>query len=102
MFTAEKDEERIRLEREDRKAKLELRALGGEEARSGFHKDLEKSESTNRLGDLLSREFAVQANTLKGLSGGVNSSNERENLRVVEVNLETMKCETVEALRMLM
>jgi hypothetical protein len=101
IFTTKKNEERMRLEREDRKAKLEIRALRREEAGSNFQKELEKSESVDKLGDMLLRKLAAQENTFKELSREPNSSNERANHREGEANLEKMKYETVEALRIL-
>jgi hypothetical protein len=90
-FTTKKAEERIRLEREDQKEKLEIRSFRREEAGSGFHKELEMSEGAVRLGYFLLEELAVQENTFKELSGEANSSREGE------ANLEKMKHETVEA-----
>lgn len=48
-FTTKTAKERIHLESEDRKAKLEVRALRRAEASSGFHKELEKSEGAVRV-----------------------------------------------------
>jgi hypothetical protein len=101
IFTTKKNEERMRLEREDRKAKLEIRALRREEAGSSFHKELEKSESVDKLGDMLLKKLAVQENTFKELSREANSSNERANHKEGEANLEKIKHKTVEALMML-
>jgi hypothetical protein len=53
ILTIKKNQERTRLEREDRKAKLELRARRKEEAGSGFQKELEKSASVDNLGERL-------------------------------------------------
>ena len=100
-FTTKKAEERIRLESEDRKAKLEIRALRRAEAGSGFHKELEKSEGAVMVGDFLLRKLAAQENSLKGLSGEAKSSKERVNHREGEENLERMKHETVEALALM-
>jgi hypothetical protein len=44
---------------EDRKAKLEARALRKQEAGSSFHKELEKSESVDKLGEMVLKKFAV-------------------------------------------
>ena len=101
IFTTKKNEERIRLEREDRKAKLEARALRREEAGSSFHKELEKSESVDKLGEMLLKKLAMQESASEGLSGEANSRNERANHTDGEANLEKMKRETVEALMML-
>ena len=60
IFTIKKNEERMRLEREDREAKLEARALRREKAGSSFHKELEASESVDKLGEMLLRKLAVQ------------------------------------------
>jgi hypothetical protein len=95
IFTTKKDEERIRLEREDRKEKLEIQSHRREEAGSGFQKELEMSEGAVR-------ELAVQENTAKGLSGRANSSNDKANYKGGDMNLEKTKYETVEALRTLM
>ena len=75
-FTTKKAEERSRLESEDHKAKLEIRALRRAEARSRFHKELEKSNGTVTVGDLLLRKLTAQENTLDGLSGKGNNSKE--------------------------
>ena len=55
----------------------------------------------DKLRDMLPRKLAVQENTFKELSGEANSSNERANHIEGEANLEKMKRETVEALRLL-
>jgi hypothetical protein len=91
----------MRLEREDRKAKMEARALRREEAGSSFHKELEKSESVDKLGETVLRKLAVQENTFKKLSGEANSRSERADHREAEANLEKLKRETVEALTIL-
>ena len=100
-FTTKKATERIRLEREERKIKLEIRALCKAEARSGSHKELEKSKGVVTVGDFLLRKLAAQENTLKELSGEATNSKETGNHRGREANLERMKHETVEALRTL-
>jgi len=96
-FKTKKAEKRIRLEREDRKAKLEIRALRRAETRSG----LEKSEGAATVGDFLLRKLAAQEDTLKRLSGEATNSKERVNHREEEANLERMKHETVETLKTL-
>jgi hypothetical protein len=78
-FTTKKAEERIRLEREDRKAKLEIRALRRVEPGSGLHKELEKSEGAVTVGDFLLRKLGAQGNTLKGLSLEATNTKERVN-----------------------
>jgi hypothetical protein len=75
-FTTKKAIERSRLESEDRKAKLEIRALRRAEARSRFHKELEKSDGVVTVGDFLLRKLAAQENTLEGLSGEGKNSKE--------------------------
>jgi hypothetical protein len=100
-FTTRKTEERIRLENEDRKAKLEVRALRKAEARAGL-KELEKSEGAVIVSDCLLRKLAAQENTLKGLSGEAKNSKERVDHKEGEASLERMKHETVEALAALM
>jgi len=75
-FTIKKAEERSRLESEDRKAKLEIRALRRVEAGSRFHKELEKSNGAVTVRDFLLRKLAAQENTLDGLSGKGNNSKE--------------------------
>jgi hypothetical protein len=101
IFTTKANEERIRLEREDRKAKLETRALRRAEAGSSIPKEREKSESVDKLGEMLLKKLAVQENTFKELSGKANSNNERANHTDGEADLEKMKRETVEALMIL-
>jgi hypothetical protein len=91
----------MRLEREDREAKLEARALRREKAGSSFHKELEANESVDKLGEMLLRKLAVQEKNFTELSGESNSRNERANQREGEANLEKMKRETVEALMIL-
>jgi hypothetical protein len=61
-FTTKKAEERGRLESEDRKAKLEIRAIRRAEAGSRFHKELEKSDGAVTVGDFLLRKLAAQEN----------------------------------------
>ena len=100
-FTTKKTEERIRLESEDRKTKLKIRALRRAEVGSDFHKELEKSDGAVTVGDFLLRKLAAQENTLMGLSGEAKNSEERVNHREGEKNLETMKHETVEALTLM-
>jgi hypothetical protein len=95
IFTTKKNQERIRLEREERKTKLEARALRKGEAGNSLHKELETSESVDKLGEMLLKKLAVQENPFKELSGDANSRNE---CREAEANLEKMKCETIEAL----
>jgi hypothetical protein len=102
IFTTKKDEERIRLEREDRKEKLEIRSQRREEARPEFHKELEMSEGAVRLGDFLLGELAVQENTTKGLLERASSSNDKANNKRGDMNLEKTKYETIEALKTLM
>jgi hypothetical protein len=99
-FTTETNEERIRLGREDQKAKLAIRSLQREKAGPRFHKEMERGEGLVRLRDFFLGELAVQENT--ELSGGVNSSDERCNHGGMEVNLERKKYETVKALRTFM
>jgi hypothetical protein len=100
-FATKKTEERIRLESEDRKAKLKIRALRRAEVGSGFHKELEKSDGAVTVGDFLLRKLAAQENTLKGLSEEAKNSKERVNHREGEENLERAKHETVEALTLM-
>jgi len=100
-FTTKKTEERIRLEIEDREAKLKIRALRRSEVGSSFHKELEKSDGAVTVGDFLLRKLAVQENTLKGLSKEAKNSKERVNHREGEKNLERLKHETVEALKLM-
>jgi hypothetical protein len=97
-FTTETNEERIRLEKEDQKAKLAIRSLQREKAGPRFHTEMERGEGLVRLRDFFLGELAVQENT--ELSGGV--SDERCNHGGMEVNLERKKHETVKALRTLM
>lgn len=97
FFTTKKAEKRIRLEREDCKARLEI-ALRRAETRSVLHKELEKSEGALELAEFLLMKLAVQENTLRGLSGEATNNKEMENQREEEANLERMKHETVEAL----
>jgi hypothetical protein len=100
-FTTKKAEERSRLESEDRKAKLEIRALRRVEAGPRFYKELEKSEGEVTVGDFLLRKLAAQENTLKRLSGEVKNSKEMVNRREGQEHLERMKYETVEALALM-
>lgn len=96
-FTAKITEERIRLEKEDQKAKLAFRSLQRAKAGHRFHKEMEKAEGMLRLKDFFLEELAVQENT--ELFGVVNGT---ENYRGVKLNLERKKRETVEALRTFM
>lgn len=109
-----KNKERIRLEREDQKTKLEIWSLWREGTRSGFYKELEKSKSIVKLGDILLSKLAVQDNTLKELLRKLavyentikelleaNSSNKTENHTEGKANLKKMKHKTIEALRIL-
>jgi hypothetical protein len=100
-FTTKKAEERSRLESEDRKAKLEIRALRRAEAGSRFHKELEKSDGAVTVGDFLLRKLAAQENTLKGLSGEGKNSKETVDHGEGQEHLERMKRETVEALTLM-
>ena len=101
IFTTQQNEERIRLERDDREAKLKLRALRREKAGPSFRQELEKSDGAIGIRDCLLRKLAAQENTLQELSGEANSSGGRANHRGEEANLEKMRRETVEALKML-
>ena len=94
-FTTKKAEERSRLESEDRKAKLEIRALRRAEAGSGFHKELEKSEGAVMVGDFLQRKLEG------GLSGEAKNSKEMVNHREGQEHLERMKHKSVEALALM-
>jgi hypothetical protein len=96
-FTTKINEERIRLEKEDQKTKLAIRSSQREKAGPRFHKEMEKGEGLVRLRDFFLGELAVQENT--ELSGGVDSSDERCNHGMREVNLERKRHETVKALR---
>jgi hypothetical protein len=66
LFITKHDEERIRLASEDRKAKLEIRALRRLDAaaRTHFYKGLERAESEFKLKELLLTELARQENIL--------------------------------------
>lgn len=74
--------------------KLEARALQREEARFSFYKELKKSESVDKLGEMLLRKLAVQENIFKEFSG---EANEKANQSEGEANLEKMKRDTVAA-----
>jgi hypothetical protein len=95
IFTTQQNEERIRLGRDDLEAKRE-------EARSSSRQELEKIDGEIGIRDCLLRMLAAQENTSQELSGEANSSDGRANYRGEVANLEKMKCETVEALKMLM
>jgi hypothetical protein len=100
-FTTKKAEERVRLESEDRKAKLEIRALRRAKAGSRFHKELEKSDGAVTVGDFLLRKLAAQENTLEGLSGKGKNSIDTVDHGEVQEQLERIKRETVEALTLM-
>ncbi|KAM0132868.1 hypothetical protein ACHAP3_006157 [Botrytis cinerea] len=102
IFTTQQNEERIRLGRDDREARLKLRTLRREEAGSSFRQELEKIDGEMGIRDCLLRMLASQENTSQDLSGEANSSDGRANYRGEVGNLEKMKRETVEALKMLM
>lgn len=53
----------LRLEREDRKAKLKAWALRTEESGSSFHEELERNQVVGELGDMLLTKLAVRENT---------------------------------------
>ena len=97
-FTTKKAEERSHLESEDRKAKLEIRALRRAEAGSRCQTELEKSDGAVTVGDFLLRKLAAQENTLEGLSGKGKNSKETVDYRKGQEQLERKKCETVQAL----
>jgi hypothetical protein len=98
IFTTKKAEERSRLESEDRKAKLEIRAHRRAEAGSRFCEELEKSDGVVTVGDFLLRKLAAQENTLKGLYGEGKNSREMVDQGEGQEHLERIKRETVEAL----
>jgi hypothetical protein len=98
-FTTKKAEERSRLESEDRKAKLEIRALRRAEAGSRFHKELEKSDGAVTVGGFLLRKLAAQENTLKGLSGEGKNSKEMVGHGEGQEHLERMKREALTLMR---
>ena len=86
LFTTKQDEERVRLASEDRKAKLEIRALRrlDEAVGTHFYEGLEKAEGEFKLKELSrvdSTSFALR--------------NEIE----IEQKLRRLKFETMEALR---
>jgi hypothetical protein len=66
LFIIKYDEERIRLANEDRKAKLEIRALRrlDEAARTHFYKGLERVKGELKLKELFLTELVRQENTL--------------------------------------
>jgi hypothetical protein len=97
IFTTQQNEERIRLERDDREAKLKLRALRREKAGPSFRQELEKSDGAIGIRDCLLRKLAAQENASQELSGDGRANHRRE-----EANLEKMRRETEEALEMLM
>ena len=100
IFTTQQNEERTCLGRDDREAKLKLRTLRREEAGSSFRQELEKSDGEMGITDCLLRMLAAQENTSQELSGEAKSSDGRANYRGEVANLEKMKRETVEALKM--
>lgn len=100
IFTTKRSEERIRLDSEDRKAKLAIRAHRRAKAESNFYKDLEKTEGAAAVAEFLLRKLAVQENISKGFSREIE--NRKEQLKdSTEENLERAKQETAEALKML-
>jgi hypothetical protein len=101
LFTTKHDEERIRLASEDRKAKLEIRALRrlDEAAGTHFYEGLERAESEFKLKELFLTELAQQENTLQGLSRVDSTSCELRNETEIERELRRLKFETMEALR---
>jgi hypothetical protein len=102
IFTTQQNEERIRLERDDREVKLRLRALRREKAGPSFRQELEKSDGAVGIRDCLLRKLAAQENASQELSGEANSSDGRANHGGEEANFEKMRRETEEALEMLM
>jgi hypothetical protein len=101
LFTTKNNEERIRLASEDRKAKLEIRNLR-REGKSARTQELEKIESVVKLRDFLLIALARQENSLRGLSGGMNTSLcKRGNNGNVEGDIKRIKEETMEALKTL-
>jgi len=101
LFTTKHDEERIRLESENRKAKLELRALRRLDEAAGtlFYEGLERAEGEFKLKELFLTELARQENTLQGLSRVDSTSCEFRSETEIEQKLRRMKFETMEALR---
>jgi hypothetical protein len=102
IFTTQQNEERICLERDDREAKLKLRALRREKAGPSFRQELEKSDGAIGIRDFLLKKLAAQENASQDLSGEANSSDGRAKRRGEEANLKKMRRETEEALEMLM
>jgi hypothetical protein len=101
LFTTKHDEERIRLANEDRKAKLEIRALRrlDEAARTHFYEGLERVEGELKLKELFLTELARQENTLQGLARVDSTSCELRNETEIKQKLRRLKFETMEALR---
>ena len=101
LFTTKHNEERIRLASENRKEKLEIRALRrlDEAAKPHFYEGLERAEGVVKLKECFLTELARQENTLKGLSRVDNISCEKRNDKEIEQKLQIQRFETVEALR---
>jgi len=101
LFTTKQDEERVRLASEDRKAKLEIRALRrlDEAVGTHFYEGLEKAEGEFKLKELVLTELARQENNLKELSRVDSTSFALRNEIEIEQKLRRLKFETMEALR---
>ncbi len=86
---------------EDRKAKLEIRALRRLDAiaRTHFYEGLERAESEFKLKELLLTELARQENILQGLYRVDSTSCELRNKTEIKQKLRRLKFETIEALR---
>ena len=86
---------------EDRKAKLEIRALQRLDtiARTHFYEGLERTESEFKLKELLLTELARQENILQGLYRVDSTSCELRNKTEIKQKLRRLKFETIEALR---
>lgn len=94
LLTTKENEDRIRLAKEDRRGKLENRYLrrADELGSTDLCQELENTEGLVRLRDFLLTKLAMHENTLRGLSGGTDTS------RDIEGTLQKIKNETVEAL----
>jgi hypothetical protein len=99
LFTTKDNEERIRLAREDRKEKFEIRSL--RRAMTYHFDEFEKDESVIRVRDFLLMELARQENTIRGLSGKPNNSLCKTEHDGIDRSLARIRSETVEALRTL-
>jgi hypothetical protein len=101
LFTTKHDEERIRLASEDRKAKLESRALRRLDEAAGtlFYEGLERAEGDFKLKELFLTELAREENALQGLSRVDSTSCELRNETEIEQKLRRLKFETMGALK---